>query len=275
MTSAADAVVLDSHVHVHGCFDTGAFLDAARSNFDRSARAMGIEPPAQAALMLTESAWDDAFGRLLDAAQRGAGAGRWRFATTAEPTSLRARRDDGAELLIVAGSQVVTRERLEVLALGIRPAPADGAGLDETISAVLDGGAVAVLPWGFGKWWGARGRLVDAALRRHACPGLFLGDNGGRPALAATPRKLLLARRSGTWTLPGSDPLPFRREQGKAGRVGCMVRTPALGDSPAARIVAALRALTSQPALYGRYERPFAFVLNQFAMQLRKQRRGS
>ena len=67
-------------------------------------------------------------------------------------------------VLVIAGRQIVSAERIEVLALGTRTQIPDGQPLAATIDAVRADGALAVLPWGFGKWWGARGRMVDAYL---------------------------------------------------------------------------------------------------------------
>ena len=44
-----------------------------------------------------------------------------------------------------------------------------------------ESGALVVIPWGAGKWLGRRGAVLSRYLRSVDDPGIFLGDNGGRP----------------------------------------------------------------------------------------------
>ncbi|MDQ3773098.1 MAG: hypothetical protein M3461_01250 [Pseudomonadota bacterium] len=39
MPGDTPAVLIDTHVHIHGCFPLAGFFDAAHANFERAARA--------------------------------------------------------------------------------------------------------------------------------------------------------------------------------------------------------------------------------------------
>ncbi len=61
---------------------------------------------------------------------------------------------------------------------------------------------------------------------------LFLGDNGGRLAMASPPRQFAIAERHGIMILPGSDPLPLAAEREAVGAL--RLRSRCAGRSPAA-----------------------------------------
>jgi hypothetical protein len=267
--SGAAGALMDGHVHYHACFELARFLDAAAANVRHGAEQLGLPPRTPGALMFTESAGCDAFACM----RRSSGTRGWRFEPTAEPSSLLARSADGALLLIVAGRQIVTRERLEVLALAAVAGFPDGRSLVETVAAVRASGALAVIPWGFGKWWFSRGDVVAAALAAAANDDdepLFLGDNAGRLRLAPSPGLFRRASRSSVWVIPGSDPLPFPSQQRRVGGYGCHVEGPVSESRPARDLTAWLRRSSAQPRVYGRLSGLAAFCKNQVAMQLRK-----
>jgi hypothetical protein len=131
-----------------------------------------------------------------------------------------------------------------------------------------------VLPWGFGKWWGERGRLVDAYLAS-ARPGkIFLGDNGGRPIGLPAPRQFARAARRGMLVLPGSDPLPRAGEIARIGRYGFVLRLELDLDRPALALKAHLNRLQRQPAIFGRLQSPARFLASQVSLRLRKRPAG-
>jgi hypothetical protein len=270
-SAARGALLLaDTHVHVHRCFDDEAVLAAAARNFAEAAARLAPNAALQGVLCLTEMAGVDRFAVLRAAAQRAERRGPWTLRATAEPSSVAALGDAGATLFVIAGRQIVTRERLEVLALGAAAACADGQSLETTLAAVLDAGAAAVLPWGVGKWRGLRGALVDSLIARSGRP-LHLGDNGNRLEWGAVPAQFVAARRAGLRILPGSDPLPLRGEERRIGGYGVCAAARLDPDRPAAGLLA-LFASRAELVTYGRRERLARFMRNQLAMQLAKRR---
>jgi len=263
-------LLVDAHVHLHAGVDARTFLDAAARNFERAAAALGVAGPPLGVLLFTESAGDDAHARLRAGA---ASAGPFELDPRPEPESILVRGDGQPRLLLVAGRQVVTREALEVLALATTARFPDGLPIRDTLDAVRAAGALAVVPWGFGKWWFGRGRLV-ARLVDEADPAeFFLGDNGGRPHLAPAPAAFGRAARRGVRVLPGTDPLPLAGHADRAGSYGFRLDAALDPDRPARDLRACLADPRASLAVYGRGEGLLSFVRNQAGMQWRKRTR--
>lgn len=260
---------MDGHVHCHGCFDRDAFLDGAMENLSRAAATRATGTAFEGCLWFAETSTDDRFGAFAAEAGRP-GEARWRFEGTREEEALIARREDGARIWIVAGRQVETPEGLEVLALGTRRRFPRDLTLEEALDQALDSGAIAVVPWGFGKWWFGRGRQVRGLLERRTAGTLFLGDNAGRPQAAREPRLFRLGRERGFLVLPGSDPLPFPEQQARAGRYGFVAHGTVDPARPASSLKRVVRSLSRQPIPFGRREDPLGFIRNQVRMQVRK-----
>ncbi len=247
---------LDAHVHLHARFDAAAFLDHAV----RNAR-------GNAALCFTECAGVHRFRELRDAPS----VGPWRLVQTDEPESCIALRGERA-VVLVAGRQVVTSERLEVLAIATDACLPDGQALNATIDAALAAGAIPVLPWAFGKWWGGRGRAVASCLESRS--DVFVADQAGRPAGALEPAILGLARERGMFNLPGSDPLQLDHHIARPASYGCTLTDGGSdtfeldGRRPAADLRAKLHRLTTSPPVRGARVSPAGFVRDQIAVRL-------
>jgi len=252
-------LLIDAHVHLHPCYDTRRFLDCAARNFAAAASGLGISGHS-GVLFIVDGDDGDTLARLaLDLPASG----QERLSSTAEDCSVFVTLRDGTVLLLLAGRQVVTEERLEVLALGTTRAFTDGRPFAESWRSVLDTDALAVVPWGFGKWWGRRGRLVENALTSPEFAGLFVGDNGGRPRLGRAPRLLRLAREFDILDLPGSDPLPSPRQECRVASYGCLLDCAIERESPARSIKRHIRELRHQPRMFGRLTGPATFAVAQ------------
>jgi hypothetical protein len=264
----ASALLVDAHVHLHACFETGTFLEAAAGHFAAAARDLDALPAPPGCLLLAECEGVDAFERLArgDASERPAG---WRFEETAEPESLLLYGAGHAPpLVLVAGRQLVTAEGLEVLALGCRERVADGMPLPRAVAWAHERGALAVLPWAFGKWALRRGRVLRAFLASPEARGVLLADNGCRPALL--PPSRLLRRESGPGAvLAGSDPLPLTSHARRAGSFGFLVRGPIRSKAPAASLKALLEA-GCDVQRYGRPSPTGRFVADLVALRRRR-----
>jgi len=269
---AASAVLVDAHVHIHDCFELTDFLDAASQNFAVAAAAQKLDDDYVSVLCLTETCHADKFEQLLRLAAkhadgRSTDGSAWQIHANDERESVSVDHPEFGRMHLIAGKQIVVAERLEVLALGCADAWQDGLPASEVIEGVTRGGAVAVLPWGFGKWLGQRGRILRSLVERNHSQYLFLGDNSGRPVFFSEPREFELGRRLGLKVLPGTDPLPFVSESRRAGSFGCRV-DGIVGDS---KPWTDLRRVLVQPGLsirrFGRLETPLRFVRNQLYMQ--------
>ena len=269
-------LLADGHVHLHPGVRVEDFLTHARTNLQAAARKLGFDAkdsgggPWLGVLLLTEAA---GVHRFREVREGQPDRGTWRAERTSEDASVLMRGDDGFQLLVIAGRQVSAERRLEVLALCTDRDFPEGRPLPHTIEAVRAGGAIPVLPWGFGKWWRGRGSLMETVVRR-ADPGdLFLGDNGGRLRGSREPRLFALARERGIGVIAGSDPLPFPREVARVGSYGSVLTGVPMDMERPSESVA--RALAERPVggeVFGRRVGPISFFLAQVGMQLRRGR---
>ncbi|MFO7901846.1 MAG: hypothetical protein R6U98_04235 [Pirellulaceae bacterium] len=262
--------MVDGHVHIHEVFDFAEMLDHASGNRSDAARRHGLSPDIPGVLMLTESQGAEGFRRLAE--RPGQRFGRWSVQQTHEPISLRLENDNAAPLILIAGRQIVTAEQLEVLALGTLATFTDGRPIGAVIDKVNDAGALAVLPWGFGKWMGARGRIVRDLLNSPRAQRLFVGDNGGRLHLAPEPSVFRVAREHGIPILPGTDPFPFAEQVRRPLSFGFVLAVDATGEAPAASIKHTLQARRAQPDPFGHRTGMVSFIRSQVAIQWHKRR---
>lgn len=268
-------LLLDAHVHFYDCFDPGLFLDSAHANFARTARRLGNAENFLGVLLLSEGSRENWFSKLMescgpDADASAASIGDWAIETTSESMSLVANHADAARLVIVAGRQVATADRLEVLALCTDRSFGDGQPTDETLRQVGDAGAVAVVPWGAGKWLGHRGTILRDLMERSDGGRFFLGDNSARPVFWRNPEHFEIARQLGIRILPGTDPLPFRSESRRPGSFGFAMRGELSNETPARDLKRLLVDPQANIEPYGKLEGPVRFFVNQLAMQVRK-----
>ena len=224
LPSQNQLILADAHVHIYPCFDLTDFLESALLNFQAYHQASESAPDFTSVLFLTETRNENYFRELKQIGRSQGNAQAllpdWTIATTDEDCSLYARSPDSRGAYVLAGRQLVTAENLEVLALATTEDLQDGLPLEATIREVADRGGIPVIPWGFGKWFGRRGKLLADLLNEEQLPTLFLGDNGGRPAFWSRPPLFARAERQGLRILPGTDPLPFASQSHRPGKFG-------------------------------------------------------
>ncbi len=262
-------ILVDAHVHGHSCFRMAGVFEAADAGFAGARTRSGLPRQGQDVLLLAEGAGENFFGRCRERLGSDAAA-PWTIAPTDERASLRVERPGRPPLTLVAGRQVATADGIELIGVGVQDGPPDGAPARETLAALREAGAAVIVPWGFGKWSGRRGRLVRTLVET-ARPGtLAVGDNGGRSGLLPRPALLAVAESRGLADLPGSDPLPFPAHVKRIGTRGFLLDAPLDGTRPAADLLARIAALTTSPPDYGPGRSFVGFVADQVRMQVRK-----
>lgn len=269
-TVPKNTVLVDTHVHLYDCFDRVIFFESAVKNLRHAAHALGLPADTPGCLMFTEMSGNHAFESLIKQHELPGG---WTFHPAAEGRSLVAANNGRDVLTLIAGRQIVTRENLEVLALCSNEEFTDGRAVEHTIEKVIDSGGLPVLPYGVGKWSGARGVIVDDLLNSALGSRLMLGDNAGRLAMAGEPKQFAFARERGVWVLPGTDPLPFPSQARGVGRYGMVLTGGIDPEKPAASVKQSIETASQQPRVFGRTAGPIRFLGLQSAMQLRKRLR--
>ena len=255
-------VCVDTHAHLHEAFDLGDALAAARRH---AARAGG----GTCVLCLASTPGEDAFERL--AAGEAARGLAFKAAPGEAGVLVAAPADGLPALVLVGGRQLVTRERVEVLALA--PASTEGLRsgrtLAETLADAAAAGAVVVLPRGVGKWLGARGRLVLDAVEADGSARLCVADNAGCFGVAPAPRVLERAAALGRTVLTGSDPLPLAGSGSRLGGAGVVLPGPLVPGRIGETLRRELPALGPHPKTFGGRAGFFRSAREQLELRLR------
>ena len=254
-----ETLIIDGHVHVYPQFDSKSMIEAARRNFRISQHRSNNRDEAVKVWLLTERSdcafFNHAPTRLEDFIVEPSG----------EPEALIVR-DAGTReplLYILAGRQIVTRERLEICALATLFFVGDGElSASEAVRAVNDAGGIAAVNWAPGKWFGARGRTVERLFNEFSPQQLLISDTTMRPTVWPTPRLMATAVKSGYRIVCGSDPLPFSGEEQMVARYAFLVQ----GDFDDGRPATSIRKILADAAHFtpcGRRSGLFQFVRRQ------------
>lgn len=258
---------VDAHVHLHDCFDTELFINNARSNFKENLKKQNDVKKLEGVLLFTEGINEDSFIKVKQLSEKKNS--EFIVEETDEPESLRINFNDGDQIYVVSGQQIVTSEKLEVLALGTEKRFEYNQPIKRTISKVVDAGAIAVVPWGFGKWTGTRKKVLEDILLDESLPLFYLGDNSGRLSFFEAPAEYKSSdddRR----VLPGSDPLPFKDQVKKAGSYGFYFENGLDQESPFRSLKRFLLDEENKIYYFGKLESVLSFLKNQISMQIKK-----
>lgn len=259
----------DSHVHFHKCFDEGLFFDSCFNNLDK----IKHSPLSGGILFFTESKFEDSYNYLKSKTiikSNHYKKAEYILSLIDEENAIQVKTaETGKYLLIFPGFQIVTDENLEVLSLGTAKRINDGSSIEDTIAAVQSLGGIPVLPWGFGKWYGSRGKKIYEVINKKCFP-LFLGDNGGRSRLLPSPAQFNYAKSKGFKILPGSDPLPFQNEVSKALSFGFTFMADLNESNLWSQIKTVFLDTKFSFEAFGKLTSPIAFLKTQLAMQIKK-----
>ncbi len=245
-------LLADTHVHLYRCYDLEDAFDSAFRKLAALRRRHKLAPDDPAALFLTERADHHVF-RDLKSGER----------FSVEPIGenlLEVRHSELGSLYLAPGRQIITAERLEILALTVDMEYPDGKPIREVIAAVREAGGVPVLPWSPGKWFSNRGKIVREIIQSSEKGTLLLGDTTLRPLLWGEPRLMREGRERGLTVVAGSDPLPFAGEERYIGSYGSLLDGPFDRSRP----LSSLRDLLRRPAAVttcGRRLSPFVVFL--------------
>lgn len=212
---------VDGHVHIYSAEQATEALDAASGNFYAAAQ-LADTVAGYGLLLLADPKNAPAFDWLcgLPAALAGQVPEAWSIVSRPDEHTIHLTKAGMLPLAILAGRQVISAENLEVLVFPRTVAGRDGGTLQSLVTSAISANGLAILPWGVGKWLGARGRLVRNILATITDDRLTVGDNGGRPSFWHKAAILQEANEKGITNIPGSDPLPVVGEIGRIGSFG-------------------------------------------------------
>jgi len=263
-------ILFDGHTHIYDCYDLENFFTAAFKNFSNAVTKLKNGGDATCFMLLSEAGELHYFKKLQELARsenKGAPTS-WRVEESDEAFSLFLYHDDfpSTQLIVAAGRQLITKEKLELLALLTEQEFEDGMTLENAVQAVSEAGGISICPWGAGKWMGTRGEVLTKYLM-NSDDLFFLGDSGGRPFFWPRP-SFFKVDSVKTKILSGSDPLPLSGEEIKVGSFGTYINC----ECPKERPVTFLKELLKKPDVelkgYGRLCCPLMFFKNQVALRL-------
>ncbi len=155
--------------------------------------------------------------------------------------AVRLRLAGAATLFLFPARQLVTAERVELLAWFVDRTLPDGLPAAEAVRRIASAGGWPVLAWAPGKWMFERSRVVWGLLEQFGPEQLLLGDSSLRPQFSPMPPAMRWGLRHGFRLAAGSDPLPAYGEERFAGAYGFSLETGFDPERPAASVRAALQ----------------------------------
>lgn len=201
------STLLDAHVHIYPQYNPDTLLTAFRTRVTRTGASCGV-------IMLAEREGTDVFA----AWAKGEKIPADTTVSQSDASTFVLHKPGQPDVIVVSGRQIACAERVEILALATRATFHDGMNAEDSVSAALSAGAIPVLAWGVGKWLFKRASVVEALLAKFADDKLVVGDSSLRPVFWPTPAPMSRAESLGHRVLAGSDPLPPRHEETRAGQ---------------------------------------------------------
>ncbi|WP_299567647.1 hypothetical protein [uncultured Sulfitobacter sp.] len=253
-------MLIDGHVHLYPDVDRHAFFSTAAANLTMAGKQAGVDP-GPCVLLMAETPQETSFDDLT--AGRGVPTGWQAAVLPGGPPAIRMEGPEAQVVVLIPGRQIITKERIEVIAVGYRGTALDDRSLDHVLATLRAEQRPAILPWGAGKWLGGRGARIAALVSGGLPKGVFLGDNGGRPVGWPAPG---VFRAAGP-VLPGSDPLPVPGGWRDVGRYGFFLPGVIDPAHPTRAVITALLTLTQQPTVIGRRISMPAFALRQIRLR--------
>lgn len=257
-------LVIDGHVHIYPRYDWPAALAALVSNLSAAGTTESL-PIGLLAESRSCRFYQEATGNPSAFRQ-----GSLRLEVGPDAGSLAIRKGEQLAGYLIAGRQIVTAEKLEVLALGVDVTIAAGQPVGETLDGIREQGAVPVLSWSPGKWFFARGKLVRNLIESRPAGSFLIGDTGLRPSFWPMPVLMRLASQRGFKIIGGSDPLPLPREEFELGSYGFSVTTRFDTGEPATSLRRILSSPASEFILTGKRATPLNFLSRWVRNQIQK-----
>lgn len=260
-------ICVDTHAHYYPCYDAEDFLYSVHRNLYANAKLCATNDSIDVVACLLETESNTCFSSLAEGRLGGTKKLSWKVEKNREnPAVLHLTRGARHQLTIIGGRQLVTWEKLELILLGCLEPITNGQAMEDLILTYQNRYGL-ILPWGFGKWLGKRGKTVSNLLEQKELA-FSLGDNAGRPAIWRGIPQFNLARSCGVPIVAGSDPLPLAAEQDVAGSSSICLPGFLSKDRPIEDIIAKIHDQKSWLGVEQRTSSLLRTASNQLAMQI-------
>ncbi|AGF77058.1 hypothetical protein UWK_00475 [Desulfocapsa sulfexigens DSM 10523] len=233
----------DTHVHIYPEYDIQLALHNLRRNLSQ------LDSQATCLAFLAERSDCNFFA---DFEKNGAQVLGAEAEVRYLESALHIKEKNYPDLYIFPGRQIITRERIEILALTVDKQIPEGLAASEVVKRIHQENGVPVLSWAPGKWFFKRKRVVQDLLDASRPGSLLIGDTTLRPTCWFRPLLMRQAAQKGLTVISGSDPLPFAGEEEVMGRYGIQFACDLDSTNPVSSIRSVLTRPGWQPSLRGK-----------------------
>ncbi len=207
-----ETILFDGHVHIYPNLDLSLMIKNTLKNAIIAQRTSSNRDDAIKMWLLAErhdcSVFDD-LSRLPEI-------DGFTVHKTKEDESLLIKNADTKEpvLYVLAGRQIISKNNLEICCIGSRYSQKDRSLTEaKLVEEINNSRGAAVINWAPGKWFGARGKIVQNLFNSFTPEQVLICDTTMRPTFWPTPTLMASAVKKGFKVIGGSDPLPFDGEE--------------------------------------------------------------
>ncbi len=236
--------LIDAHIHIYPEYDQGIALRTALTNLTNSFHGEGTLPIY--AVCLTERNDCHFFKDICKSQRIDIDPSIKVEVVSGSAPAVRLYFETGEKLLIIPGRQIVSKERLEILAFTVDvDIPDRELSFSEIFKLIWDAGGIPVINWAPGKWLFKRGKIISGIVNDPKMRPLLLCDTTLRPILCPEPKLMRTSGSHGIKVIGGSDPLPFHGEEKRFGTYATLAVGPYDESDP----VKSIRNLVLDPAV--------------------------
>lgn len=266
-------LAIDGHVHLYSMFDLAEAVKNGTNNLLKNAEKRSKHKnPVIPVWLLVERSDTNYFEELGNNPEKFSSDGL----TFVKHDKLTIKVEKGGEiiLLIFAGRQLVSKENLEVLSLvSDWNVPDKEKPMKDLIKAVKENGGIATVNWAPGKWFFQRGKIIASLIAESIRDDFFIGETTLRNTLWPKPKLIKQAEKKGFRVICGSDPLPFKGEEGGIGSFGFLVDGEFDCEKPADSMRKILNDSQKPITLIGKRNNVFTFARRQIKIMAEKKAR--
>lgn len=261
-------ILVDTHVHYYPFCTFPEYFDSAYTNMQAAAERLGSLHAFTPILCLLETETSHWYQDLLAIANSSKQIGDWQLEALDNDQLLQLIGGNGREILLVPGQQIISSENLELLIIGSTSMITHKNSAQFYIEEYSDTHLV-IIPWGVGKWLGARGRIVSDLIQQQTSYKFALGDNSGRASVWKYVPQFNQAYQMGINILAGSDPLPIAGQHKKVATYGSVITGPMQRQCLASQLrEKLLDTQTNNIKSYGHLDNLIHFIINQLLLRI-------